>query len=353
MVQFVDPGEEDAEATGANIVSCASQCPNLEEIQITKENSRHENDIDELMNSVEDTSVVNFAEDPQIKNQTLRLFMYMTGNLIDENEGGPVSIYSLLDILHQSFEIVKAQVDKTFLPEAFLVDIERAFLFLLRESEIIGIKPIKKEELKHIKAALTSCAEGGSPRLYFAGKICKTSANIKFIAKSAAGGTRNTTAIYSPDEYSFRWGYRDIIEEATWAAMDFVHGYCYSGFSMRVNNHHLYQRAIERLFTQELISRWRQPQKLKQDLYWDNVFSTNVKVAMRNLDAAVQAAYLDSPFVHRLKRPWIEEGQEADQHGGSTELPTRRKRSAPGTPFFCLDSGADKDKLISKLKVQC
>ncbi|CAG7821995.1 unnamed protein product [Allacma fusca] len=347
QIQYVNTGSDDNE----NDETCESICGG-NAVTITKENTKGEIELQNLAGSEEDDSTPPpVTEDLKIKNQTLRLFMYMTGNLIDENEGGPLSLSPLLNILSQSFSIVRARVDKTFLPEAFLNDIQKAFLFLLRESETTKIKLISKQEVLLIKAALDSCKSGSSPMqpLYFSGRICATSAKVKAYAKAAFGGTRNTSALYSPNEYSFRWGYRDLVEEATWAVMDFVHGYCYGGFSVRVNNHHLYQRAMERLFTQELLHRWRNPQQLQQDLYWDNIFSTNVKVAMRNLDAAVQAAYLDSPFIHRLKRPWILMGDAPDK----PEAKRRKKREAQ-VPAWCLTDIAEKNKFQDKLgKASC
>ena len=65
-----------------------------------------------------------------------------------------------------------------------------------------------------------------------------------------------THPIQKPNELSFKWGKYDVPIDAAWAVMDFTHGMCYGTFKDDMNSHHLYEQALERLFTPELVYRW-------------------------------------------------------------------------------------------------
>jgi len=59
------------------------------------------------------------------------------------------------------------------------------------------------------------------------------------------------------DKFSYEYGKYDLPIEGSWAALSFVHGLCYGTFKDYVNYHHLYERAIEKLFNlKEIIYRW-------------------------------------------------------------------------------------------------
>ena len=105
------------------------------------------------------------------------------------------------------------------------------------------------------------------------------------------------------NELSFRWGKYDPPTDATWGVADFVHGLCYGKFKDNVNKHHLYQRAMESIFTPEIVYRWQRPYKLNVPEAWDHALRSSMKDVMKNLEGCVQGAYIGSPFLHRLERP--------------------------------------------------
>ena len=76
------------------------------------------------------------------------------------------------------------------------------------------------------------------------------------------GRVQNETIVYASNEHSFKWGKYDFPLDAVWGVMDFTHGMCYGLFNKDVNSHHVYQRVMERLFTKELLYRWKNPHKL-------------------------------------------------------------------------------------------
>lgn len=58
------------------------------------------------------------------------------------------------------------------------------------------------------------------------------------------------------EERSFRWGTYDLVVDAVWSVLTFTHGLCYWTFHELVNSHHVFQRVMESLFTQEILFRW-------------------------------------------------------------------------------------------------
>ena len=68
-------------------------------------------------------------------------------------------------------------------------------------------------------------------------------------------GTKSSIR-YRPKPDSYRWGKYDIFMESAWAAVDFVHGFCFSSFEPDYNLEHIYFDGMEGLFTAEIQRRW-------------------------------------------------------------------------------------------------
>ena len=115
---------------------------------------------------------------PDVQNQTLRLFMYLSGHLIDENEGGPR--FRLVDLIKQSFNVTAAYISDPFLKPVFFEELSRSFLFLLRESDTGVIRDIGKRVFERLTASLEECRslKDLENKIHYSGKICKTTAKV-------------------------------------------------------------------------------------------------------------------------------------------------------------------------------
>ena len=116
---------------------------------------------------------------PDVQNQTLRLFMYLTGHLIDENDGGPR--FRLVELIKQSFNVTAAYISTPFLKPIFFEELLRSFLFLLRESDTGVIRDIGKRVFERLTASLDECQSLANleNKIHFTGKICQTTAKVK------------------------------------------------------------------------------------------------------------------------------------------------------------------------------
>jgi len=163
----------------------------------------------------------------------------------------------------------------------------------------------------------------------------------------------NQSLRYVPNEFSFVWGKYDVPVDATWGAINFVHGLCYGTYRENVNSHHHFQREVERLFTKEIMYRWDRPVTLTHEDLWDHLFSANIKNTMRNLDACIFGAYHGTPFLHPLERPFVArpETSEDNSNKGGTEGGAEggaetgagagegRRRKKRSLPTMTLDEG--------------
>ncbi|CAL8073144.1 unnamed protein product [Orchesella dallaii] len=280
-----------------------------------------------------------------MKEQTMRLFEYMLdlGNLeMDES-------LRVVQLLKQTFRIFKKFCDPAFVKTEFYDDVEKAFIFLLNEADSTRVKDITYSEYKIIHSHLQQCEDQRNP-FKFEGRRCSTYSMIQRVNKSGEVFTR------------FHEGNRDAFTkydvpvEATWGAIDFVHGLCYGTFRDHINSHHLYQQALERIFTNEILFRWKTRYVLTEQHIWNNFFSANVKNALINMDICIQASYLSTPFLHRLERPieQVEDREAAKKLG-------RKKRWAEVqslTTFgnidgYCFQTDADAQDTIKKLTDSC
>ncbi|ODM97504.1 hypothetical protein Ocin01_09186 [Orchesella cincta] len=278
-----------------------------------------------------------------MKDQTMRLFEYMfdLGNQeMDES-------LRVVQLLKQTYRIFKKFCDPAFVKTEFYEDVEKAFIFLLNEADSTRVKDISFEEYKIIHSHLQQCEDQRNP-LKFEGRRCATYSLIQRVNKSGEVFTR----FHEGNKEAFTK--YDVPVEATWGAIDFVHGLCYGTFRDHINSHHLYQQALERIFTNEILFRWKSRFVLTEQHVWNNFFSANVKNALINMDICIQASYLSTPFLHRLERPIEQEDDRKAAKG-------RKKRWAEVqslTSFgdidgYCFQTADEASKTIQNLTNSC
>lgn len=129
----------------------------------------------EPINFSEEYNEIEGPSNPEVKSQTARMFKYIVGLLEDPNDHGPN--LRIVKLLTQSFQILSRFCDHRFVPEEFSSDVEKAFLFLVRESESYKIKDVSISEYEKIKEALDDCLEHTVP-FKFEGTVCRSETKV-------------------------------------------------------------------------------------------------------------------------------------------------------------------------------
>lgn len=110
--------------------------------------------------------------DARVFNQTERLFHFMVGARKDHRER-PNNL-RLVQILESCFDILRKYCDTNFVPADFGRDILKAFLFLLRDSDMRSFIDVTNENFEIMKKSLDECIKLKSPRFTLTGRTCKT-----------------------------------------------------------------------------------------------------------------------------------------------------------------------------------
>lgn len=152
-----------------------------EYVRVSKDNA---NGGEEPIDYPGDNDTMISAEDPNVdrtnidvRQQTLRLFLYLSGLLADENENMPV--IRLIRLLKKSFDILRKYCFAQYVPHDFTKEVLRSFLFLLRESDLAHVKDISVHEFAKINDVLERCLKGSPPNpFYLTGIVCKASSKV-------------------------------------------------------------------------------------------------------------------------------------------------------------------------------
>ncbi|CAG7645574.1 unnamed protein product, partial [Allacma fusca] len=106
----------------------------------------------------------------------------------------------------------------------------------------------------------------------------------------------------------------DPFIEASWQAIAFVNAQCFRYNTPQFNLHHIYEVAMEALFTEYILLRWTNPPKLANPSFWNNLMGTrNFQAELQNVNTCSRLAYVMNPYTKRLERPFTKtNGTEAD-----------------------------------------
>jgi hypothetical protein len=252
-------------------------------------------------------------------NLTAQVFLEM----LEDSDGSdqPLSYIRSVKLLRRSMEIMR-KICMPYISQEFTDQILKGFLFLVQQSkeEVLDIGELENQE---ITKALERCAGDKSPaQVKIVGTVCNNYTRIIGYGKPDSDADSMTK--YKIEAKSFRWLNYDPIIEGTWAAIDFVHGYCFPGHLPDLNYHHIYQTGLEALFTKTILQRWPNPPQLKRGPdYWNNILDTrDAKLMMQNVDACVQAGYFGTAHERRLNRPFVKYPELfADGNGKASNKP--------------------------------
>jgi hypothetical protein len=111
----------------------------------------------------------------------------------------------------------------------------------------------------------------------------------------------------------------DPFIEASWQAISFVNAQCFRYNTPQFSLHHVYEVAMEALFTEYILLRWANPPKLANPSFWNNVMGTrNFQVEMQNVNACARLAYVSNPYIKRMERPFKKvNGTDSDAAPGA------------------------------------
>lgn len=114
-------------------------------------------------------------KDGPVFNQTERMFKFMLGLAKDVDENGPP--LRIVELLKQCFKVLEKFCDTQYVSQDFGKDILKAFLFLLRDSDLSNFKDISVDDYEILKKTLIGCDNLEKPFTLF-GRTCKTCASV-------------------------------------------------------------------------------------------------------------------------------------------------------------------------------
>lgn len=114
-----------------------------------------------------------------VRKQTQRLFEYMI-NLANINLDESLRVIDLFKI---SFEIFKKFTSPYYIREAFIEDVEKAFLFIFNEADSTRVSDVTIDEYNTIKGHLQECWERQNVFVW-EGEMCKTYSVVSFFCKN-------------------------------------------------------------------------------------------------------------------------------------------------------------------------
>ena len=108
-----------------------------------------------------------------VKEHTHRVVMFLNSLIIDEDEQGPR--LRIVEILKQSFAVLKRHCNNRYVPPIFGEQVLKAFLFLVREGDLASLKDVSEGDYDNIMNVLRNCAdEDPAPAIKFYGRECQT-----------------------------------------------------------------------------------------------------------------------------------------------------------------------------------
>ncbi|ODM96619.1 Phosphatidylinositol transfer protein alpha isoform [Orchesella cincta] len=233
----------------------------------------------------------------EVDDQTKRMFYYLTGI----NQEQVNSHLRVVKLFKMSVQLASMICDPIFLKPKFLQEIEKGFLFLLKEQGFDKVIDVDLESYNQLKKSMEHCTTN-IKMVKFLGESCPTQTNFESVYRYSDNGKMRDQS-YEPNEKTFKWGEYDIVIDAAWSVVDIVHGGCFESFSKNLNLHHKFQVALEQLFHAALYLRWENPTKLADNSFYDSIFMTKVNDTMKVMDGCARYLYLYTPYKIQLTRP--------------------------------------------------
>ncbi|CAL8072270.1 unnamed protein product [Orchesella dallaii] len=290
---------ENEDSIDENIPACIARDSRIGNNLNSVDNHRHrvkreQNSVTGLVPSERTTT-----EDIQLEvdDQTKRMFYYLTGI----NQEQVNSHLRVVKLFKMSVQLASMICDPIFLKPKFLQEIEKGFLFLLKEQGFDKVIDVDLESYNQLKKAMEHCTTHVK-MVKFLGESCPTQTKFESVYRYSENGKMRDQP-YQPNEKTFKWGEYDIVTDAAWSVVDVVHGGCFESFSKNLNLHHKFQVALEQLFHAALYLRWENPTKLADDTFYDSIFMTKVNDTMKVMDGCARYLYLYTPYKIQLTRP--------------------------------------------------
>ncbi|CAL8102719.1 unnamed protein product [Orchesella dallaii] len=207
---------------------------------------------------------------------------------------------NVIKLLARSMRIV-VSVCSPFVQNDFLEQVLKGMIFIsnMYQSQIVDVGP---DLYKQIMTRLENCNLKRHLLFHLNGSRCENNEKVEGIY------------YIKPQEYwpyrktgwSFRWGKWHPLVDAAWTTIDFVNSFCYESFLPNMMLAHVYEVALEGMFTKQVQDLWRTEVVLRNEKFWNNVMQTSdIEVTMRNFDACTIAARELSPLKNGLSRPFI------------------------------------------------
>lgn len=191
--------------------------------------------------------------------------------------------------------------DPQYISPRFLREIERGFLFLLKEQGFDKLVDLDLNSYNHLKQTLEHCASTVK-MVKFMGSPCPTGIKINKMYQITAD-EQLISIDYHRTSKTFKWGEYDVVLDGAWSTMSVVYAGCFNSFSGKVNLLHKFEVALEQLFHSALYHRWEHPTRLADDMFYDSVFMARVNDTLEAMDACTRILHLLTPLGAQLNRP--------------------------------------------------